>query len=223
LSESIGKAQAQGDLPATDRPNFVAFMSGGTPPGVFDFNGIFLGGVEWLDNRDLTKATKEARKRSWGLTRFLKTYIPGFEDAHLAMTAPVIAIRESRRVMGDYVLTGADILKGTVFPDAVVRGFFPLDVAGGEEHKMEEGEQPYTIPYRSLLPQGVENLLVAGRSISASQEAIGSARIATISMLCGQAAGTAAALANEAGVAARDVEIPAVQESLKQQDALHLD
>jgi hypothetical protein len=223
LSESIEKAKARGDLPQTDRPNFVAFMSGGTQPGVFDFNGIFLGGVDWLDNWDLSAATVEARRRSWGLTRFLQNYIPGFEHAHLVTTAPVIAIRESRRIVGDYALTGEDVLKATVFPDAVVRAFFPLDVAGGDEHKMEEGEKPYTVPYRSLLPRGIENLLVVGRSISSSQEAAGSARISTISMLCGQAAGTAAAQAVQDGTTARRVDIPAVQASLKQQDALHLD
>jgi hypothetical protein len=223
LSESIEKAKARGSLPQTDRPNFVAFMSGGTQPGVFDFNGIFLGGVDWLNNWDLSAATVEARKRSWGLTRFLQDYIPGFERAHLVMTAPVLAIRESRRIVGDYALSGEDILQAKVFSDAVVRAFFPLDVAGGDEHKMEEGEKPYTVPYRSLLPQGVENLLVVGRSISASQEASGSARISTISMLCGQAAGTAAAQAVQTGTTARQVDIQAVQDSLKQQDALHLD
>jgi hypothetical protein len=222
LSESIDRAKTSGDLPSEDQPNFMAFMSGGTPPGVFDFNAIFLSGVDWHDNWALTSATLEARRRSRRLVDFLRNYIPGFERAHLAATAPQLAIREARRIVGDYTLEGTDILRGTVFPDAVVRGFFPLDVAGGDEHKMEEGDKPYTIPYRCLLPQGVENLLVVGRSISATQESVGSARISTISMLSGQAAGTAAALAVQAGATARQVDVSAVQTSLRQQNALHL-
>ncbi len=222
LSESIEKAKASGELPQKDQPNFMAFMCGGTQAGVFDFNAIFLSGVDWLNNRDLTSATLEARRRSWHLVEFLRKYIPGFEDAHMTMTAPALAIREARRIVGDYTLTGEDVLRGIVFPDAVVRGFFPLDVAGGDEHKIEEGEKPYTIPYRSLLPRGVENLLVVGRAISATQEAVGSARISTISMLSGQAAGTAAALASRAGVTARQVDVPGVQRSLRDQNALHL-
>jgi hypothetical protein len=222
LSESIDKAKAGGDLPSKDQPNFMAFMSGGTQPGVFDFNAIFLSGVDWHDNWALTSATIEARRRSWRLAEFLRKYIPGFEHSHLTLTAPQLAIREARRIVGDHTLAGTDILRGTVFPDAVVRGFFPLDVAGGDEHKMEEGDKPYTIPYRSLLPRGVENLLVVGRAISATQEAVGSARISTISMLCGQAAGTAASLAVQAGATTRQVDVSTVQESLKNQNALHL-
>jgi hypothetical protein len=222
FSESIDRAKANGDLPSKDQPNFMAFMSGGTPPGVYDFNAIFLSGVDWHDNWALTSATVEARRRSWRLVGFLRNYIPGFEHAHLTSTAPQLAIREARRIVGDYTLEGKDILRGTVFPDAVVRGFFPLDVAGGDEHKMEEGDKPYTIPYRCLLPRGVENLLAVGRSISATQESVGSARISTISMLCGQAAGSAAALAVQSGATARQVDVSAVQESLKQQNALHL-
>ena len=222
LAQSIAKAKANGDLPKEDTPNFVAFYAGGTRPGLVDFNAFFLSKVDWTDSRSLTATTIECRHRAQRFVTFLKNYVPGFQDAGLFATAPLLGVRDSRRIIGDHVLTGQDILNGTVFADAVVRVYFPLDVVRVDGDKYEGGAKPYTIPYRSFLPKGIENLLVVGRGLSQTQDAAGSVRLSTISMLTGQAAGTAAALAIHSGTTARQVNVKAVQESLMQQTALDL-
>ena len=223
LAKTIQRAKAVGDLPGEDTPNFVAFYAGATRPGMVDFNAFFLSKVDWTDSRSLTATMIECRKRAFRFLAFLRKYVPGFQDALLFSTAPTLGIRDSRRVIGDVILTGEDVLRGTVFPDAVVRVFFPLDVVRVSGDKYEGGNKPYTIPYRSMLPKGIENLLVVGRSMSLTQDAAGSVRLSTISMLTGQAAGTAAAIAIQAGMTARQVNVQAVQQSLFKQNALNLD
>lgn len=222
LSKTIERAKAAGDLPQNDTPNFVAFYAGATRPGTVDFNAFFLSNVDWTDSHNLTATMIECRKRATLFLAFLRKYVPGFQDAHLFTTAPALGIRDSRRIVGDYVLTGEDILRGAIFPDAIVRVFFPLDVMRVNGDQYQGGNQPYTIPYRSLLPKGLENLLVPGRSMSQTQDAAGSVRLSTISMLTGQAAGTAAAFAARTGSTARQVDVQTVQQSLAQQNALHL-
>ena len=222
LSKTIEKAKAAGDLPTEDTPNFVAFYAGATRPGMVDFNAFFLSQVDWTDSRNLTATAIECRRRAIRFLAFLRKYVPGFKNALLFSTAPALGIRDSRRIVGDYVLTGDDILRGTVFPDAVAQVFFPLDVVRVAEDKYAGGSKPYTIPYRSMLPKGIENLLVVGRSMSQTQDAAGSVRLSTISILTGQAAGTATALAVRSGVTARQIDVKAVQQSLFQQNALHL-
>lgn len=222
LAKTIAKAKAAGDLPSEDTPNFVAFYAGATRPGMVDFNAFFLSKVDWTDSRSLTATMIECRQRTIRFLAFLRKYVPGFENAILFSTAPSLGIRDSRRIIGEVVLTGQDIIQGTVFPDAVVRVFFPLDVVRVSGDKYEGGSKPYTIPYRCMLPKGIENLLVAGRSMSLTQDAAGSVRLSTISMLTGQAAGTAAAIAIRTGVTARCVDVKAVQQSLAAQNSLKL-
>jgi hypothetical protein len=190
---------------------------------VVDFNAFFLSKVDWTDSRSLTATMIECRQRTVRFLAFLRKYVPGFEKAILFSTAPSLGIRDSRRIIGDIVLTGEDVIQGTIFPDAVVRVYFPLDVVRVDGDKYEGGNKPYTIPYRVMLPKGVENLLVAGRSMSLTQDAAGSVRLSTISMLTGQAAGAAAALAVRTGVTARQLNVKSLQQSLFAQNSLSLD
>lgn len=151
-----------------------------------------------VDTRELTRATVEARQQAHDLVRLLRE-IPGLEKIRLIQTAPAIGVREARRIQGQYRLTLEDISAGRRFDDAVTFGTFPLDV-----HEVNPDEtarsarihatQPFDIPYRCLLPQGMEGLLVAGRCISGSHEAHASYRVTGTCMGMGQAAGLAAAL-----------------------------
>ena len=154
--------------------------------------------VDATDPEALTRAEIEGRRQCCEYVRFLRDGVPGYERAVLVSTSPAIGVRESRRVLGDYVLTADDVLGARRFDDQVARCGAPIEEhhAGSDTRwvYLEEG-LAYGIPYRSLLPRGVEGLLVAGRCFSATHDAHASARSMATCMAMGQAAGTAAALA----------------------------
>jgi len=123
--------------------------------------------------------------------------------------------------VGDYVLTADDVLQGRLFDDAVACASYPIDIhhADGAGNSWIELQTPYTIPYRCLLPKGLEGLLVAGRAISATSEAMASARVMPIAMAIGEAAGTAAALAVRQGCTPRALDVQEVRAQLIRQGA----
>jgi glycine/D-amino acid oxidase-like deaminating enzyme len=155
--------------------------------------------VDPLDPDDLTRAEVEARLQAMQLLDFFRQRVPGFERARIAATGTQIGIRESRRIVGRYTLTRDDVLQARRFDDAVARSAYPIDLhnpsgSGTTTHRLAPGES-YEIPYRCLLPLNREQLLVAGRCISTTHEALASTRLTPTVMTLGQAAGTAAALA----------------------------
>jgi len=127
-----------------------------------------------------------------------------------AYSAPMLGLRDSVRVEGDYVLTADDLRSGGRFPDAVAHGCFPLDSAAIKK----EGMPPYQIPYRCLQVRTLENMLVAGRCFSATRVALSSARIMVTCCLMGQAAGTAAAMACQDGIPLRSVSPATIREMM---------
>jgi hypothetical protein len=166
--------------------------------------------VDPLDPDDLTRAEIEARRQAMQLMAFFRRRVPGFANARIAATGTQIGIRESRRIVGVYTLTADDVLNARKFEDAVARSAYPIDIhnpsgAGTTTHRLPPGAT-YEIPYRCLVPKSVEGLLVAGRCISTTHEALASVRLTPTVMTLGQAAGTAAALAARANVRLRDVE-----------------
>jgi FAD dependent oxidoreductase len=174
--------------------------------------------IDPLDPDDLTRAEVEARAQVTELVAFFRRSVPGFANARLAATAAQIGIRESRRIVGEYTLTRDDVLNARTFPDAVARSAYPIDIhnpsgSGTTTHRLAPGSA-YEIPYRCLVPQRVDNLLVAGRCISTTHEALASTRLTPTVMTLGQAAGTAAALAVESGVVPRLIDTSALRERL---------
>ena len=165
--------------------------------------------IDPLDPDDLTRAEVAAREQAMELFEFFRKHVPGFENSRIAATATQIGIRESRRIVGVYTLTRDDVLQGRHFEDAVARSAYPIDIhnpsgTGTQTQRLRPGES-YEIPYRCLVPASVERLLVAGRCISTTHEALASTRLTPTVMTLGQAAGTAAALANKERVRLRDV------------------
>lgn len=140
----------------------------------------------------------------------MRAHMAGGRGCALISVAAQIGIRESRRIAGDYVLTGRDVQGAARFPDAIARGIYTLDIHNptevGRPSTLIELEKPYDIPYRCLLPRGVEGLLVAGRCISGDHSALSSYRIQSHCMSMGQAAGTAAALAVDADKTPRELD-----------------
>jgi hypothetical protein len=173
-----------------------------------------------LDVTDLAQATYgelEGRRLAEEGAAFVKEHVPGFAEAFLADTAPTLGVRETRRAVGRYVLTGDDVAGLARFDDAVGAGAWPQEyhVTGRstEYRPLPEGGY-YQVPLRSLQPQGVDNLFVAGRCISADHDALASTRVMAPSMVLGQAAGTAAAL-----LACQHLAVDALQGCLKEQGA----
>ena len=178
--------------------------------------------IDVTDVRQATWGELEGRRLAEEAGTFLRDHVPGFSDAFLADTATALGVRETRRVTGDYVLTGDDVAGGARFDDAVARGAWPQEyhTAGrGTEYRFLPPGVSYQIPYRSLRPRGVRNLLVAGRCLSADHHALASTRVMGPSLALGQAAGTAAAIAARRGVPVADVDVAELQASLEQQGA----
>jgi glycine/D-amino acid oxidase-like deaminating enzyme len=166
--------------------------------------------IDPLDPDDLTRAEIEARGQVIELLAFFRRDVPGFENARIAATATQIGIRESRRIAGAYTLTRDDVLQARTFDDAVARSAYPIDIhnpagSGTATHRLPPGAS-YEIPYRCLVPARIDGLLVAGRCISTTHEALASTRLTPTVMTLGQAAGTAAHLAVQSGVEARAID-----------------
>ena len=156
--------------------------------------------VDATDADQLAAAEVEGRRQAHEYFRFLRECVPGYERAVLLSTSPAIGVRESRRIIGEHVLTANEILAATRFPDQIARCGAPIEEHhSGDDTRwvyLEEGAT-YGVPFRSLQPQGLDNVLVAGRCFSATHDAHASARSMGTCMAMGQAAGTAAALSAE--------------------------
>jgi glycine/D-amino acid oxidase-like deaminating enzyme len=176
--------------------------------------------VDATDPEQLTQAELEGRRQCHEYFRFLRENVPGYEEAVLVSTSPAIGVRESRRILGEHVLSAEEILSATQFPDQIALCGAPIeDHHAGSDTRwvyLEEGAA-YGIPYRCLLPREVDGLLVAGRCFSATHDAHASARSMATCMAMGQAAGTAAALSLAAGVEPRALD-PDVLRALLRED-----
>ena len=174
--------------------------------------------IDPLDPDDLTRAEVEARKQVMQLLRFFRERVPGFENARIAATGTQVGIRESRRIVGRYTLTRDDVLHARQFPDAVARSAYPIDIhnpsgTGTTTHRLAAGES-YEIPFRCLIPSNRERLLVAGRCISTTHEALASTRLTPTVMTLGQAAGTASAMACKRGIRVGDIAADELRKEL---------
>lgn len=161
----------------------------------------WLLGLSAIRVEDLTKAEIEGRRKVMAAVDFYKKNIPGFESSYLIETSPQIGTRESRRVEGEYVLTKEDVLEGRRFPDVIARNLFDL-------------------PYRCLIPQKIDNLLVAGRCISTTHEAQASIRMICPCYATGEVAGTAASLAIQKDCVPRRINVNELQKRLINQGVI---
>ncbi len=223
LEKFFREGVEEGFLNDSDIVYFQAFSVPGMP-GVVAFNcPRIIGNYKGFDADHLTEAVIQGRRRISRLFSFLRKKIPGFEESYLAMTAPMVGVRESRRIVGEYVLSAQDYFNARKFEDAVSRNRYPIDIHLPTsrlpgERKLGPGEY-HEIPYRSLIPVKVENLIVACRALSASFEAHGAVRIQPNMRAIGQAAGVAAALCVKKGVRPRQLDGKELRESLVQQGA----
>ncbi|MBE7033714.1 MAG: FAD-dependent oxidoreductase [Ruminococcaceae bacterium] len=180
-------------------------------------------GVDSTDNESLTKAEIEGRKQADEITRFFRKYVPGCEDARIKSTASHVGIRESRHIAGEYRLTADDLLQAKVPYDTVFIAANSVDVHGRFGPKSNEyvpiSGKYYGVPYRSLVPKKIENLLIAGRCVSADSTAAGAIRVMPPCMAMGQAAGTAAALTVKSNCTVRECDVKLLQNTLVENGA----
>lgn len=175
-----------------------------------------INGIDGTNAEELSKAEIIGRQQVEEIYNFLKKYIPGCENAKLMSSASTIGIRETRHIKGEATLTTEDVLNGNIPDDVILLASNSIDVhgvAGGAATKyvtIENGEW-YGVSFKSLVPVKVDQLLVAGRSLSATSEAAGAVRVMPPCMELGHAAGVAAAQAVKAGCLVRDIDVKAVQ------------
>jgi len=204
----IRKAKEAGDL-TIELPEPGVGMVVLPMPGTLHVNAIRQPGMNTVDAEDLTTMEIKQHEAMEQLVRFMRKYIPGLENVYVLASAALVGVRESRRIHGEYQMTIDDIKNGTPFSDAIVRTKWGhTDVHSGKsmQWSFEFIEGPYYIPYRSLVPLKVDNLLVVGRCISATKKAMASIRIMPLCSMTGEAAGTAAAMAAKKGIRPRDID-----------------
>lgn len=187
------------------------YLMRGLHPGTVFCNSVHIRGVDGTDPGQVTRATQEGRRRCHQLAEYLRDAVPGFEQARMGDLGPSVGVRETRRLEALYRITAQDLASATKFPDGIVCCDNPVDDVmrgqGAMTHDaiVESGDY-YTIPFRALVPQGVENLLFAGRLVCADPVAFASVRGMPQCMAMGQAAGTAAAQALGEGLAVQQID-----------------
>lgn len=173
-------------------------------------------------NTELTRARFEGTKQAYQILSFFKKNVHGFKNSYISQTATQIGVRESRRFIGDYILTEEDVVNYKSFDDEVVRGSWGIDIhnpIGIHTGIERELTSSYGIPYRCLTPHDVDNLFCIGRCISATHRALSSCRISATCIGTGQAAGCAAKFAIESG-GTRKINIKKLQIILEQQNVI---
>ncbi|MCX7918205.1 MAG: FAD-dependent oxidoreductase [bacterium] len=224
-AEEINLAKRNGELTFdTDGIGAAEFVPG--MPGVIAVNMSHIYDLNPISPTDISQAEIIGRQQAQEILLFFRKYVRGCSHAYLIDTAMQVGIRESRRIRGKYMLTKEDIVSGKQFYDGIACNAYHIDIhlptnQKKKYHDLQKPKNYYMIPYRCLLPDKVDNLLVAGRCISTTHEALGSVRIMPACMAIGQAAGTAAAIAVYKQIIPSQLEISLLQ-SVLENDGVYL-
>lgn len=220
LQAMYREALGEGKL-INPRENILVFQ---TPiPNVLHFNTTRVVKLDPTSPEDVTKAELIAREQVFEVYEFMKRHADGLGNSFLMMTASEIGVRESRMIVGDYVLSESDCRGFSIFDDAISACNYDIDIhspeGSGTSHYYFPDGKWYTVPYRSLIPKNANNLLVAGRCISSDHGAQASYRIMPSVCCIGEAAGTAIGLAVKKACFVRNVDIAELQSTLKSNGA----
>ncbi|MBN2374212.1 FAD-dependent oxidoreductase [bacterium] len=257
IEELEEKAVENGDLPFFIFPTALIYIVPGTPEDDADVNVITTHSFHTrnLDVEDLTRQVIEQRQQITWIEKFFKKYLTGFEKARVTSVASLHGVRDSRRIIGEYILKDEDIACATKFEDGIARfpefydthhptspklGFMrhihlnepkgaavcrpaqcsdemhPFGKPGGYEARKNPGDY-CEIPYRSLVPLGIDNLFVAGRCVSAEFNAVAAVRVIAPSMTTGQAAATAASYCLKDNILPRNIDGKLVRKAMIEQ------
>ena len=165
------------------------------------------------------RADVALRKQIRTLVQFFRDHLPGYENCKCIASGDTTGIRESRRVIGDYVITAEELAAGKRFKDVIVhKAEFIVDIhnpsGAGQAEETIQYCKPYDLPYRCFIPKGIANLYTAGRCISGTHRAHASYRVMSICMAMGEAVGVAAALCVKKNCDTRNLQISELQEML---------
>ncbi|MCR5003716.1 MAG: FAD-dependent oxidoreductase [Bacteroidales bacterium] len=212
LRNQIRKAQQEG----LDVPVSRTILITGLEEDEIWVNMTRVSGVDSTRPESYTFGEMTARKQMKVVTEYLRKFVPGFENARVETVAPFMGIRESRVIVGKYVMTAQDMIGSKRFSDVIAVGGYPVDIhhAKGGDCTMVFLNDSYDLPYRVLVPEKISGLLVAGRCSSMNHEAMAGTRVMSTCMALGEAAGTAARVAIESGKAVADVSVEKVQKEL---------
>lgn len=221
LQELYKEKQAKGEI-TNPRENILVFF--GVGEDVLHFNSTRVIKLNPTDPFDVSRAEVMARRQIHELVSFLKENSKAFDESALISIAVDIGVRESRKLKGVHILTADEIIDCTQFEDSIALGNYDIDIHNptgtGTSHRFFGDGEYYTIPYRSLLPKEFNNLIVAGRCLSATHEAQASVRIMPTCACLGQAAGTAVAVAFKSDKNAHTVDIKSLQNKLIENGAV---
>jgi len=216
FEREIAEAAAQGEYPIPRR-RLGLYKS---CDGFWRANVTRLPNVDGTTSDGLTKAAVEGRQQIAAIIRFLRKYVPGAEHARLVQSAATPGIRETRRIKGNFVMTEQDLLNGTMFDDAILLCANSRDVHTGMIGRYQPQERIYSLPYRLLLPAGVDNLLAAGRNVSCDRAVLSAIRVMPPCFGMGQAAGNAAALALQSNRKPAQIDIHELQTRLRAENVV---
>lgn len=214
LVEPFNKAREAGEIP--EDVTIESYWTNYTDAGeITSFNGIHMTDIDCTDVWDLTKAEIEGRKRVMWAVEALKKYTPGFKKARLRTIGSSLGTRESRKIIGEYNITEHDVRNEARFEDSI--GICPEFIDGYGIAILPTTGRYFQVPYGIILPQKVENLLVAGRCVAGDKISHAATRQMACCTVTGQGAGVAAAVSLKDNVTCRQVDIPKVQKTLKKQ------
>jgi hypothetical protein len=213
----LGRAREEGRMGLYGGP----WMSSFAPDEIL-INGVRLLGLG-IDPEQVSLAEQQGRRDAWQMFTLWKEALPEFQEAYFVTSGPMLGVRETRRVRGGYTLTIDDVCGAARFDDVVLLGAWAVDrhpTDGSTGYHEEPEIEPYDIPYRTLVPVALDNLLVAGRCHSATAEAAASSRVTITALAMGQAAGEAAALAAQMHRTPREVPVGTLQGRLVEHGAI---
>ena len=173
------------------------------------------------DGDSVTETECKLREDIFRLFELLKKYVPAFKDSYLIYTATQVGFRESRRIKGNHILTADEYVEAIHFEDSVARGAHPIDIHRATDSKQDVRflSRAGYVPYRSMISDELDNIIVAGRCISADRATFASIRVQATAMALGQAAGTAAAICIKDGTPVNKVNVKELVALLKDQGA----
>lgn len=215
-SEACKAANARGELPENVT---IVRLHRTANPGERNVNATQVNGRNSLTVEGIAESELLLRQQVEPIMNFLRKTAPGFANARVKSSASTLGVRETRRFVGEYVLSDSDVEFGARFEDVVVhKAWFLIDIhnptGGGQAEKRSQPAIPYDIPYRSLVPLEIDGLLLSGRNISGTHRAHASYRVMGVAMATGQAAGTAAALCARESCLPRQLDYRKVQQCL---------
>jgi len=215
LEEPFNQAREDGLIPA-ELTSVGGTWSRLTEVGeAIGLNMVYMLGYDGTDVRDLTRGEMDGRQQAMLAVEVLRRYVPGFEDASLRNFGMTLGTRDTRKIVGRYALSEHDVRNEAQFDDSI--GIFPEFLDGYGHLVLPTTGRYFQVPYGILVPEGVENLLVAGRCVSSDKLAHAALRSMMCCTVTGQGAGVAAAISVKDGVNCGDVDIKRVQKALTKQ------